>query len=165
MRPPCDIVTLSRPCYPFEVIAMSAKVISSFVRRSGTLGFPILLAMSVVSNASASSTNKDTSELWSLRPIVQPPVPANVTQSTNPIDAFIVSEYKARSLKAAGPAEKSVLLRRVYLDLIGIPPSPAELDAFSRDSSPDAYERVVDRLLASDQHAVRYARHWLDVLR
>jgi hypothetical protein len=57
------------------------------------------------------------------------------------------------------------LLRRVHLDLIGIPPSPAEQEAFLADDSTDAYEKVVDRLLANEQHAVRYARHWLDVLR
>ena len=62
-------------------------------------------------------------------------------------------------------ADKRTLLRRVYLDLIGIPPTPAEQDAFLQDESPDAYEKVVDRLLASEQHGVRYARHWLDVLR
>src|SRR5207244_847742 len=57
------------------------------------------------------------------------------------------------------------LLGRVYLDLVGLPPTPAEQDAFLQDQSPDAYEKVVDRLLASEQHGVRYARHWLDVLR
>jgi hypothetical protein len=88
-----------------------------------------------------------------------------VTQSSNPIDAFIAAEYRARKLTPAGPAEKPALLRRVYLDLIGIPPSPQEQDAFLNDTSADAYESVVDRLLASEQHGVRYARHWLDVLR
>ena len=63
------------------------------------------------------------------------------------------------------PASKLTLLRRVYLDLIGIPPSPAEQEAFLKDESPDAYEKVVDKLLANEQHGVRYARHWLDVLR
>ncbi|MDB6037918.1 MAG: hypothetical protein JWM99_1759, partial [Verrucomicrobiales bacterium] len=68
-------------------------------------------------------------------------------------------------LKAVGPVDKLTLLRRVYMDLIGIPPSPAEQDAFLADSSTNAYEKVVDRLLDDEQHAVRYARHWLDVLR
>jgi hypothetical protein len=63
------------------------------------------------------------------------------------------------------PADKQTLLRRVYLDLIGLPPSPAEQDAFLKDESPDAYEKVVNKLLDSEQHGVRYARHWLDVLR
>ena len=66
---------------------------------------------------------------------------------------------------ARRPGRQVHSLRRVYLDLIGIPPSPAEQDAFLKDESPDAYEKVVDKLLANEQHGVRYARHWLDVLR
>ena len=88
------------------------------------------------------------------------------TKSTNPIDAFIAAEYQSRRAhsRSARPTS-ATLLRRVYLDLIGLPPTPAEQDAFLNDESPDAYEKVVDRLLASEQHGVRYARHWLDVLR
>jgi hypothetical protein len=103
--------------------------------------------------------------LWVLKPVVRPEVPAGITKSSNPIDAFIAAEYKARGLKPVGPASKRALLRRVYLDLIGLPPSPAEQEAFLRDESADAYEKVVDRLLANEQHGVRYGRHWLDVLR
>src|SRR5882672_11123272 len=103
--------------------------------------------------------------LWSQKPVVRPPVPAGVTLSKNPIDAFIASQLKKKGLRPAGPADKAALLRRIYLDLIGLPPTPAEQDAFLKDESPDAYEKVVDRLLASEQHGVRYARHWLDVLR
>jgi hypothetical protein len=112
-------------------------------------------------------TPRDTKEvdLWVLKPVVRPEAPAGVTKSANPIDAFIAAEYKKRGLQPAGPADKYTLLRRVYLDLIGIPPSPAEQDAFLNDQSPDAYEKAVDKLLASDQYGVRYARHWLDVLR
>jgi hypothetical protein len=103
--------------------------------------------------------------LWSLKPVVRPALPQGVAKSSNPIDAFIAAEYKAKGLIAVGPADKRTLLRRVYLDLIGIPPTPAEQDAFLQDTSADAYERVVDRLLASPQHGVRYGRHWLDILR
>src|SRR5579872_4805727 len=104
------------------------------------------------------------SDLWVLQPVARPTVPA-ATPSANPIDAFIAAQYKAKGLRPAAPAGKLTLLRRVYLDLIGIPPTPAEQDAFLADAAPDAYEKVVDRLLASDQHGVRYARHWLDILR
>lgn len=103
--------------------------------------------------------------LWSLQPVQRPAVPVEVTNSTNPIDAFIVAELRAHQLTSAGPADKTALLRRVYLDLIGIPPTLDQQDAFLNDSSADAYEKVVDELLASEQHGVRYARHWLDVLR
>ena len=103
--------------------------------------------------------------LWSLQPVVRPPVPAGGMAAANPIDAFLAAGYQARGLQPAGPADRLSLLRRVYLDLIGLPPSPAEQMAFLEDPSPDAYAKVVDRLLASEQHGVRFARHWLDVLR
>ena len=77
----------------------------------------------------------------------------------------MAATYKAKGLHPSGPADKLTLLRRVYLDLIGIPPSPEEQAAFVKDDSPGAYEKVVDRLLASEQHGVRLARKWLDVLR
>src|SRR6185436_4126915 len=86
-------------------------------------------------------------------------------ESSNPVDAFIAAEHRSKRLTPVGKTSKSALLRRVYLDLIGIPPTPAEQEAFLNDISPGAYEKVVDHLLASEQHGVRYARHWLDVLR
>ncbi len=108
-------------------------------------------------------------KLWSLQPVVKPEVPTGANPAANPaanpIDAFISAKYKERGLHPVGPADKLTLLRRVYFDLIGIPPTPAEQDAFFQDQSPDAYSKVVDRLLANEQHGVRWARHWLDVLR
>jgi hypothetical protein len=107
---------------------------------------------------------------WYLKPVKRPDIPAGAVQSanpisTNPIDAFIAAKLQEKGLKQTGPADKATLIRRVYLDLIGIPPTPAEQDAFLADTAPDAYEKVVDRLLADKQYGVRYARHWLDVLR
>jgi hypothetical protein len=102
---------------------------------------------------------------WALRPVERPAVPEGPTASANPIDAFVTVEHRAKGLKSVGPADKATLLRRVYLDLTGLPPTPAEQEAFLGDPSPTAYETVVDRLLASEQHGVRYARRWLDVLR
>src|SRR5215813_12150271 len=104
-------------------------------------------------------------DLWVLKPVVRPPIPGGGLKTANPIDAFIATNYTAKGLKPVGPADKLTLLRRVYLDLIGIPPTPAEQDAFLKDESPDAYEKVIDKLLDNEQHGVRYARHWLDVLR
>src|SRR3979409_521216 len=69
-------------------------------------------------------------ELWVLKPVVRPEIPAGLTSSPNPIDAFIAAQYKAKHLKPVGPADKHSLLRRVYLDLIGIPPTPAEQENF-----------------------------------
>lgn len=104
-------------------------------------------------------------KLWALQPVVRPQVPAGLTGSSHPIDAFMASYYQKKGLKPVGAADKQTLLRRVYLDLTGLPPTPAEQEAFLQDETPDAYEKVVDRLLASEQHGVRYGRHWLDVLR
>jgi hypothetical protein len=108
---------------------------------------------------------KRAARLWSLQPVVEPPVPAGTTLSKNPIDAFIGAMYKEKALHPVGKADKLTLLRRLYFDLIGIPPNVAEQEAFLHDDAPDAYEKVVDRLLADEQHGVRWGRHWLDVLR
>ena len=84
----------------------------------------------------------------------------------DPIDAFLVPRAASgRGLKPLPEAEPNVLLRRVYLDLIGLPPTREDLCAFLADPSPSAYERVVDRLLASPQYGERWARHWMDVWR
>jgi hypothetical protein len=115
--------------------------------------------------AAAAPAPSPESRLWVLKPVVRPEAPAGLTQSKNPIDAFVAADYKAKGLQPVGPADKQTLLRRVYLDLIGIPPTPEEQDAFLADQSPDAYEKIVDKLLASEQYGVRYGRHWLDVLR
>jgi len=104
-------------------------------------------------------------DLWALKPVVRPDVPTGLTASPNPIDAFSAEEYAARGVRPVGLADRRTLLRRVSLDLTGLPPTLADQDAFLHDNSPDAYEKVVDRLLASEQHGVRYGRHWLDVLR
>ena len=100
--------------------------------------------------------------LWSLQPLVRPAVPR---ANANPIDAFVEAMYAQKGVTPAGLADQRTLLRRVYLDLTGIPPTLAEQAAYLDDSSPDAYEKLIDRLLASEQHGVRYGRHWLDVLR
>jgi uncharacterized protein DUF1549/uncharacterized protein DUF1553 len=83
----------------------------------------------------------------------------------NPIDAFVATEHQARGLVPRPEAPKHILLRRVYLDLIGLSPTPEELEAFEKDTSPDAYERVVDRLLDDPRYGERWGRHWMDVWR
>lgn len=104
---------------------------------------------------------------WSFRRFTRPEVPAvkNKEWVRTPIDAFVLAKLEAEGLTPAPPAEKTTLLRRLYFDLIGLPPSVAEVDAFLADDSPDAYEKVVDRLLASPQYGERWARHWLDLVR
>ena len=99
--------------------------------------------------------------------VARPDVPRvqNDSWVRNPIDVFLAAEHEARGLVPRPEASKPVLLRRVYLDLIGLPPTRAELHAFLADESPDAYERVVERLLASPHHGERWGRHWMDVWR
>lgn len=107
---------------------------------------------------------EDFPELWSLQPLKRPATPA-AEGAANPIDAFVQALYKEKKVTPVGQADQRTLLRRVYMDLIGIPPTPAEQEAYLNDKSPDAYEKLIDRLLASEQYGVRYGRHWLDVLR
>ena len=97
-------------------------------------------------------------------PVKRPPTPVHERQP-NPIDAFLAVEHKRLGLEPRPEASKPILLRRVYLDLIGLPPTAKELHAFRDDHSPDAYEKVVDRLLASPRYGERWGRHWMDVWR
>jgi hypothetical protein len=104
---------------------------------------------------------------WSFRKPQRPAVP-QVKDSAwvrNPVDAFILAKLEAEHLTPAPPADKLTLLRRVSYDLTGLPPSPDDVRKFLADHSTDAYEKVVDRLLASAQYGERWGRHWLDVVR
>jgi hypothetical protein len=105
--------------------------------------------------------------LWVLRPPVRPELPRVLSASwvSDPIDAFILARLEADGLVPAPPADRLTLIRRATFDLLGLPPTPREVDAFLADPSPDAYERLVDRLLASPHHGERWGRHWLDVAR
>jgi hypothetical protein len=109
----------------------------------------------------------DPRDHWSFRKPVRPPLPEvqSAAWAKHPIDRFLAAEHERRGLIAMPPAEKNLLLRRVYLDLIGLPPTPAELRAFVADPSAEAYEKVVDRLLASPRYGERWGRHWMDVWR
>jgi len=100
-------------------------------------------------------------------PVKRPAIPVvkNKKWIRNPIDAFIAAEHEARKLKPRPEASKPILLRRVYLDLIGLAPTPLELRDFENDHSPDAYEKIVDRLLADSRYGERWARHWMDIWR
>jgi hypothetical protein len=109
----------------------------------------------------------DKKEHWAWKPPARPPLPVvkNAARVRNPIDAFILAKLEVAGLTPAPQAGREQLLRRVTLDLIGLPPTPAEIDAFLGDPSPDAWERVIDRLLASPHYGERWGRHWLDLAR
>ncbi|MCY2964532.1 MAG: DUF1549 domain-containing protein, partial [Planctomycetota bacterium] len=109
----------------------------------------------------------DPAKHWAYQPPVRgnPPPASDPAWSQNPIDAFIAASQAAHGLQSSPQAAKNVLLRRVYLDLVGLPPTADELRAFLADNSADAYEKVVDRLLESPQYGERWGRHWMDVWR
>ena len=104
---------------------------------------------------------------WAFQPPVRHAAPAISSKFTvrGPIDAFIHDKWDAAGVKPVGDADKRTLLRRVYLDLTGLPPSSDEVEVFVADSSPNAFEKVVDRLLTSPRFGERWGRHWLDVAR
>lgn len=104
---------------------------------------------------------------WSFQPVkeIEPPAVENIDWPLKPVDRFLLSKLEENNLAPAAATSREVWLRRVTFDLIGLPPTLAERDAFLNDDAPNAYEKVVDQLLASDQYGVRWARHWLDLMR
>jgi len=104
-------------------------------------------------------------EFWSFRPVapVRPPAVVESTRVRNPVDAFLLEKLRERGLGFAAEAPRQALMRRVYFDLIGLPPTPEEVAAFLGDDAPDAYEKLIDRLLASPRYGERWGRYWLDV--
>jgi cytochrome c553 len=105
---------------------------------------------------------------WSFQPPRKPAVPTtlkNRTWARSDLDRFVLEKLEAKGLTPAKDADRRTLIRRVYYDLTGLPPTPAEVNAFLADTSPDAYAKVVDRLLASPEYGRRWGRHWLDVAR
>ena len=103
---------------------------------------------------------------WAFQPVVDPPVPSAAGgPAANPIDDFWRSQLAKNQLTASPPADRRTLIRRLAYDLTGLPPSAAEVEAFASDRDPNAYERLVDRLLASPHYGEQWARHWLDIAR
>jgi mono/diheme cytochrome c family protein len=104
---------------------------------------------------------------WSFRPLVrhEPPSVTNDSWCRTPVDRFILAKLESKGIKPNPQAEPRKLIRRATFDLTGLPPTPEEIDAFEKDTRPDAYERLLDRLLASPAYGERWARHWLDLAR
>ncbi len=118
-----------------------------------------------VKEAAPETFSADQRAHWSYQPLARPELPT-VRKSRwvrNPIDRFILAELETAELPHAPEANKIALIRRVTFDLTGLPPSPSEVAAFVGDSRPDAYERLVDRLLESPHYGERWAQHWLDL--
>ena len=108
-------------------------------------------------------TAGDVLDWWSLRPLVAPEAPEGFGEA-NPIDAFVRGKLAGKGLRSAPRADRRALVRRVYFNLHGLPPTPEEADAFVADGNPLAYERLVDDLLNSPRYGERWARHWLDTI-
>ena len=111
--------------------------------------------------------NAESRNYWAFRPVgaPRPPKIDNARWSKNPIDAYLYAGLAAKGLKPNPPATRRALIRRAYYDLIGLPPTPAEVKAFEADSSPNAFEKIVDQLLKRPQYGEKWGRHWLDLVR
>ena len=133
----------------------------SFARRGAYLVF-------LVVGAALAASGQSKTNHWSFQPVVRPKPPvvaAGHGVVRNDMDAFIVAELTKRGLTLSPEADRRTLIRRVYFDLIGLPPSPEEVDEFTASKDPLVYEKLVDRLLGSPRYGERWARHWLDVVR
>ncbi|HEY1186842.1 MAG TPA: PSD1 and planctomycete cytochrome C domain-containing protein [Gemmata sp.] len=118
-----------------------------------------------VALAAPDTVAKAAARHWAFKPVVRPAVPKLSTQPPNPIDAFVRAKLSAHKLSPAPRADKYTLIRRATFDLHGLPPTAEEVEAFLKDDSPGAYEKLIDRLLASPRYGERWARHWLDLAR
>ncbi len=135
-------------------------------RNAAPIGFGLLLWVGLQTAATAGDADKQQKH-WSFQPIKRPALPAvsDPEWSRSPIDRFILAKMEAEGIKPVAAAQRRILIRRLYLDLIGLPPDPDQVRAFVEDKAPDAIAKVVDQLLASPHYGQRWARHWLDVVR
>jgi len=158
--PLLEMVTGAAPAMPKGGRPLTAAQVAS-LRRWIERGAPWPVGLAL------EAPKADPASLWSLRPIARPPVPAvgDPAWVRTPIDAFLLRSLEAKGLAPRPEADRRTLIRRLTFDLIGLPPTPGEVDAFAADPATDAYERLVDRLLASPRHGERWGRHWLDVVR
>jgi mono/diheme cytochrome c family protein len=120
-----------------------------------------------IAKAKGGVITEEAKRYWAYQPVRRPAAPEvkDKGRVKTPIDAFILAKLEAKGLKPVKPAEKAALARRAYYDLLGLPPTPEEIDAFVADKSPDAWEKLIDRLLASPHYGEKWGRHWLDVVR
>ena len=124
-------------------------------------------ASSVAVRAEGKQITDEMRSFWSFQPLKMPTIPAikDGTSAKTDIDRLVLAKLEAKGLKPSAQADRRTLIRRATLDLIGLPPTPEEVQAFEQDKDPKAYEILVDRLLASPRYGERWGRHWLDVAR
>ncbi len=139
--------------------------LTAWVKRGAP--WPAAAANSVAIRGGGGAISAAERAFWAFQPIADPPLPMVKDKAwpRKPLDRFVLANLETRGLRPVRFADKHALLRRVTFDLTGLPPSPDEIAAFLRDDSPNAYEKVVDRLLSSPHYGERWGRHWLDVAR
>jgi len=139
------------------------SVLEEWVRR----GIPWPEAAAPTIAAAAIKISPDQRAFWSFQPVTNPALPAvkNEAWIRTPVDRFVLARLESQNLKPVPAADKRTWLRRITLDMLGLPPTPEEMDAFVGDTSTQAQEKVVDRLLASPHYGERWGRHWLDLAR
>lgn len=161
------------------ISAAMAKKVAAAVEYNGSTKMPPSGKMSAAEIAAVSSwgkaggpwpakvATKSKQQFWAFSPPVVPPLPKvkNQAWAKSPLDLFVLAKLEEKGMKPAPAADKATLIRRATFDLTGLPPTPAEIDAFLADKAPDAFEKVIDRLLASTAYGERWGRHWLDVAR
>ena len=154
------------PFMPFEQAKLEADEIDS-VERWAELGAPYDRPLVERPVSGQPPPPKPGSEFWSFQPLEdpQPPSVADRDWIRTPIDRFILSKLEKAGIRPNPSAGKRALIRRAYLDLLGLPPSPERVEEFAFDSDPDAFERLVEELLESPHYGERWARHWMDVAR
>lgn len=144
----------------------SANQTTVLISKGAAFLLCVLSASIGLAVAAERKTGSDASVPWAFRPILQAEIPKDPTgEPVHPIDAFLLKSLREQGLSPTAEADRRTLIRRLSFDLIGLPPTPEEVDAFVLDSRPDAYELLVDRLLADPHYGERWGRHWLDLVR
>jgi mono/diheme cytochrome c family protein len=143
------------------------ELLTEWVRRGVPYPAEHEIELEVKARAGVPTVNAETKQWWSFQKVNRPDVPPvqNTTWPRNDIDHFILAKLEAISLKPAPPASREQLVRRAYYDLTGLPPTPEQVRTFVEDNDPQAYERLVERLLASPHYGEKWGRHWLDLVR
>jgi hypothetical protein len=123
--------------------------------------------LAVQAETKAGVVTEEAKNYWCYKPVKRPDVPVvkNHAWVRNPIDAYLLAKLEAKGLKPTAPASRVALVRRAYYDLTGLPPTPEQVDAFVSDTAPDAWEKLIDKLLDTPQYGEKWGRHWLDVVR
>ena len=164
----CDEIKHAAPRWKQSIRSTGMTFVRAKIRkepcfRSQATASSALGLFGLASALACAGASAPADQHWAYQSPICPPVPiASSASASNPIDRFLLLALKRKGLTFSAPADRRTLLRRVTFDLIGLPPTPREMDAFLADRTPNAYEKVVDRLLADPRFGEKWARHWLD---